>query len=578
MGVQDPDLPAKRKLPPVPGAQQDLSNRPIPVNVRAPGELPEAYDDYDEGDVDELREAFKNAPAWLVSTVFHTVLLIVLGLLAATGRLKLPDTDIEVSSVPEPNYAEQLGTQLSDPSVLSGETLDPNVKEQIITPQDLAPVDDPLAAPPDLGPINLARPGDGTLPASSNISAPMVGLALSGRSAGSKREQLLGKYGGTALTEASVDLGLQWLARQQKNDGSWSLVGPYTDGSLSENTAAATAMALLAFQGHGDTHRDGRYAKEVGRGWAALLKMQHRDGYFLGTLADASQQTLYTHAQCTIALCELYGMTHDSAFRSPAERAVAYCVSAQDKENGGWRYYPGQDSDTSVTGWFLMALQSARMAELRVPDQTLANISKYLDSAQIDGGRRYGYWQNANPTNAMAAEGLLCRQYLGWKQDDQRLVQGVAALNKNPIEYGNTRTQDVYYWYYATQATHHMEGEIWNKWNKVMRQEVPSHQSKTGPESGSWSPTGDRWGFVGGRLYVTCLSMYMLEVYYRHLPIYSGYRFAPGPQGTPPPPPQEPLEDPTKTEDHADAKEASDEAAAPATTDQSSRATIQAKR
>jgi len=26
---------------------------------------------------------------------------------------------------------------------------------------------------------------------------------------------------------------------------------------------------------------------------------------------------------------------------------------------------------------------------------------------------------------------------------------------------------------------------------------------------------------------VTCLSIYMLEVYYRHLPIYSGYRFAP---------------------------------------------------
>jgi hypothetical protein len=32
----------------------------------------------------------------------------------------------------------------------------------------------------------------------------------------------------------------------------------------------------------------------------------------------------------------------------------------------------------------------------------------------------------------------------------------------------------------------------------------------------------DRWSNLGQgmRLYTTCLSLYMLEVYYRHLPIY----------------------------------------------------------
>ena len=53
-----------------------------------------------------------------------------------------------------------------------------------------------------------------------------------------------------------------------------------------------------------------------------------------------------------------------------------------------------------------------------------------------------------------------------------------------------------------------------------MRQAVPTAQVKTGNDKGSWSPAGDRWGAHGGRLYVTCLSIYMLEVYYRHLPIY----------------------------------------------------------
>jgi hypothetical protein len=66
---------------------------------------------------------------------------------------------------------------------------------------------------------------------------------------------------------------------------------------------------------------------------------------------------------------------------------------------------------------------------------------------------------------------------------------------------------------------------IWKEWNEKLRQEVPAHQVRKGPEEGSWDPQGDVWGGHGGRLYVTCLSIYMLEVYYRHLPIYSADKF-----------------------------------------------------
>jgi hypothetical protein len=67
---------------------------------------------------------------------------------------------------------------------------------------------------------------------------------------------------------------------------------------------------------------------------------------------------------------------------------------------------------------------------------------------------------------------------------------------------------------------HHMGGEDWKRWNRLMRQRVPEAQIKEGPERGSWGPIDDRWGLHAGRLYTTCLSVYLLEVYYRHLPIY----------------------------------------------------------
>ncbi|NUQ65569.1 MAG: hypothetical protein HUU20_24130 [Pirellulales bacterium] len=41
--------------------------------------------------------------------------------------------------------------------------------------------------------------------------------------------------------------------------------------------------------------------------------------------------------------------------------------------------------------------------------------------------------------------------------------------------------------------------------------------------TGSWDPQGpvaDRWSQAAGRIYVTTLNLLMLEVYYRHLPLY----------------------------------------------------------
>ena len=70
-------------------------------------------------------------------------------------------------------------------------------------------------------------------------------------------------------------------------------------------------------------------------------------------------------------------------------------------------------------GWQVMALRSAQMAHLDVPAATLQRAMRYLDAAQIDStGAHYGYMPGAGGSIAMTAEGLLCRQYLGWRYDE----------------------------------------------------------------------------------------------------------------------------------------------------------------
>jgi hypothetical protein len=440
-----------------------------------------------------------STPPWLISLLFHTGLLLVLGL------WWFPQIQSNVLEVTV-RFAESLGDQLEIATVrMDAQTEE--IEQPVFAPDDLPEVAQPLLSPPPLPPATGAS---GT----SELAVPDVGLALDGREPGMKKV-LLAAYGGNALTEQAVADGLEWLKRNQRKDGTWSLSGPYSDGASIDNPTAATAMALLAFQGAGHTHRSGSYADVVERGSQALLKMQGRDGdFWKGT---TSHHRLYSQAQAMIAICELYGMTQDSQLRTAAERAVDYAVKTQDRL-GGWRYQPGFDSDTSVSGWFMMGLQSARMAKLEVPASTLERLGVYLDRVASADGARYGYQPGTEPTFSMTAEALLCRQYLGWPRHDPRLKTGSNLILAHPIDW---HERDVYYWYYATQVLHHLGGDAWEEWNRVMRQVLPENQTRTERERGSWSPLDDRWGPHGGRLYVTCLSLYMLEVYYRHLPLYA---------------------------------------------------------
>jgi len=94
------------------------------------------------------------------------------------------------------------------------------------------------------------------------------------------------------------------------------------------------------------------------------------------------------------------------------------------------------------------------------------------------------------------------------------LGAGVKYLGTN----GPSRN-DMYYNYYATQVMHHWGGEEWQKWNEVMWERLVGSQCKTGHAAGSWD-VADAHGVPGGRLYMTCLCVMTLEVYYRHLPLY----------------------------------------------------------
>jgi hypothetical protein len=93
---------------------------------------------------------------------------------------------------------------------------------------------------------------------------------------------------------------------------------------------------------------------------------------------------------------------------------------------------------------------------------------------------------------------------------------GTAYLLQNLPRLG---VETSYYWYHATQVMYHVQGQHWKAWNGRLRDLLVSSQVAKGTQAGSWTPQDHREK-PGGRLYATALRVLMLEVYYRHLPLY----------------------------------------------------------
>ena len=344
-----------------------------------------------------------------------------------------------------------------------------------------------------------------------------------GRSTAGKAAALK-KYGGTADSERAVFLGLTWLQSIQQEDGSWNFQDQGLDarkGSLQRTEVGATSLALLCFLGSGHTHAtEGPFQKTVEKGLA-----------YIGSQADVSQgmadlrgnyegiSGMYVQGLATICISEAYALDRDNKdLKRLTTMAVKFIEKAQNSSDGGWRYSTSpNDRDTSVSGWQIMALQSAKAGRIPISSSATRLSRFFLKDAQADSsGAYYCYDPDKSKTRSkvMTAVGLLCQMYMGWDRDHEGLKQGVEFLAAAGPDRNN-----IYHNYYATQVLRHFGGDPWKKWNQQMRELLVSTQITDGPAAGSWRVT-DPHGGSGGQIYQTTLSILTLEVYYRHLPIY----------------------------------------------------------
>jgi hypothetical protein len=357
--------------------------------------------------------------------------------------------------------------------------------------------------------------------------------SYAGRVSLASKKSLREMYGGTTESDEAVMRGLAWLAKVQQSDGSWTLQGgaeaPPGEALPDDNKTAATAFGVLPFLGEGVTHSTvpkdspqlSRYQDVVERGLVYLATNQvmrkgSTEGFFGGSM--------YAHSLATIAFCEAYALSRDKKARVNAQKGVGYLLAAQDEKGGGWRYSPKEPGDLSVSGWVIIALRSAQLANVSAKTSQLRLAERFVKSCgagPVDATEsEYAYMPGKEKNPAMTAAGLLSRLYLGLSRDDPALAKGRDSILESAPAAGAERLGDVYFYYYASQVLHHLEGEDFDRWNYLIREHLVGTQVKEGPLEGSWNPPDTNHGKRGGRVYATALALLTLQMYYRHLPMF----------------------------------------------------------
>ncbi len=506
-----------------------------------------------------LYEALRQCPWWMISITVHVLLFVLSGLMPTSPTVVVAptvaiiQTDGDAVDAPDaeaqPDIEEVEVTKSTDVDAREPITADHVVLDD--KPQD--DVDLPNDEP--YGNTDGDRTGDFDGISTNTLIGPGGGWARGGHGLGSNRNVGRAKRR-TTVTQDSVEHALRWLATHQSPDGRWESEGfgrwcdgkpnpdPAIDGAgKAQYDVGVTGLALLAFLGAGYSHRDGPFQAVVGNGLKWLRNQQDPEGC-IG--ARATGHHVYGHAIAALAMVEAYALTGSTMLKNPAQKSLDY-IALTRNPYFAWRYgvKPG-DNDTSVTGWMMMALKSAKLVNaadvarnrapsLEIDEDAFDGIRAWIDKMTDPESGRVGYQQRgsgparstdlvdrfpAEKSEAMTAVGVLARVFFGENPKSSVAIQNGAKLCAAlpPVWKPAEGAVDMYYWYYATLAMYQVGGDPWKRWDAAMKPAMVDSQRMDGDYcryKGSWDAV-DPWGQDGGRVYATAVMAMCLEVYYRY--------------------------------------------------------------
>lgn len=502
---------------------------------------------------EELNDWFHRSPFLAIALVAHLLVFFAINAIP-WNQLREPESTVAIGVAPPPppdRFVEPDPLEPIEPEIVEPVPVEtPVVHEAVLTEQDSL----------------VDADSDANFESESSLQndslADSIGVGGGGSlghldKSGRRRRQAAGL---PRPLDQAIRAGLDWLAEHQSENGSWEARDFAANCGLDEELAngegdalhdtGVTALAALAFLGIGQTMDGGPYQENLRSAIGWLRENQDDETGLIGP--STSKEFLYDHAIATLALAEAYDGSRSPILKKSLERAVDFCLDAQNPYSA-WRYAapPNGESDTSVTGWMVLALAAAREAGIRTGDSCFEGALAFLDEVTDPNTGRAGYTTRGTgssrlprlvavypdeQTEALTGVAVMSRAFVAGLRDTdpledklvelgaQRLLEHLPEWDANGGGGGDSgwsegdagSTNDMYAWYAGSYGLYQVGGRSWSVWREAMEQAVLPNQ-RTAPPclAGSWDPGGP-WGSVGGRVYSTALMVLCLETQVRY--------------------------------------------------------------
>ena len=315
------------------------------------------------------------------------------------------------------------------------------------------------------------------------------------------------------VVDQAITRGLDYLLLSQQTNGCYS--------GRNGQTVALPALAAMACLATGHVPGDAKYGRLIDRSLEYILSHQEESGYF----GEVGNGKMYAHAIATLLLTEVSGMVskeRQEQIDAALPKAIKLILDAQNIKKdkwsggqGGWRYTPkSTDSDTSCSGWCLMALRSARLNGAQVPGTAIKSAVEYMHRHHNKKLGCFGYQQVEQYPVTLSGAGILCLELCGRHEDPDSMAAAryLMGIYRDP-EKGMLKQEYKFYgMYYASQGLFQIGGENWKEFSDWMYSTwVPMQRA-----DGSWNGRGGE----DAPVYATSMIILAFAVPYRQLPVY----------------------------------------------------------
>lgn len=350
--------------------------------------------------------------------------------------------------------------------------------------------------------------------------------------------------------EQSVEKGLEWLKKNQAQDGHWEAPG----GAYK---TAMTGLAGMAFLMEGSNLKEGKYSDQVKKAveWFLAAGRQQPNGLYSDNRgASDFGNYMHGHGYATMFLACAYGEEEDKEQREKLEKSIKKAIEfickaqttrkhrkAEGKEMdiGGWGYTSATDNNNfdegSVTITQLQAMRAARNAGIPVPKENLDRATNYLEACTTPrGGIIYSYAnsggvaQNGQERPPLTAAAVSCSFSAG-QYKGELAKRWIKYCKENiPVAKGRMAHEE-YQSYYFAQVMYVLgddrygdlfpneDKSTWLTWSKYRQALFPYIIEQQSKADGNWTGSG---GYGVGPVYVTAVNLTILQLEKGILPIY----------------------------------------------------------